>query len=290
MSSLSRLLSIAVAIALTVVAVAGSAAALPQKSAKDDKLIAEAMELSKRFEAAFNSRNAEAAAACYWNDPRVTLIAPDGMVAVGMDAVRGLYAGFFGAAESLKLETIDGTFVVHGDVVQFMGRVRVTEKMKGAAERTYTLRATDWRRKVGGAWVFVYDSVSVEPAPAGAKTLYQRLGGYDAIAAVIDEFIKRMDGDPKMKRFLTGLSQDSAGRLRQHIVDQFFDDAGTPWIYTGRDMKTAHKGMGISEDDWNTAAGHLVASLDKFNVPETEKKDLLAIVASVKGDIVEKVH
>ncbi len=288
MSSLSRCFAIAAAIALTVVTAAGSAAALPQKSSKDDKLIAEAMELSKRFEAAFNSRNADAAAACYWNDPRVTLVAPDGTVAVGMDAVRGLYTGFFGAAESLKLETIDGTYVAHGDVVQWSGRVRVTEKMKGAAERTYNLRATDWRRKIGGTWVYVYDSVSMEPAPAGAKSLYQRLGGYDAIAAVIDEFIKRMGTDPKMARFLGGLSQDSAGRLRQHIVDQVCAAAGGPCVYTGRDMKTSHKGMGISEDDWNAAAGHLVASLDKFNVPEKEKNDLLAIVSSVKGDIVEK--
>ena len=288
MSSLSRCFAIAAAIALTVVTAAGSAAALPQKSSKDDKLIAEAMELSKRFEAAFNSRNADAAAACYWNDPRVTLVAPDGTVAVGMDAVRGLYTGFFGAAESLKLETIDGTYVAHGDVVQWSGRVRVTEKMKGAAERTYNLRATDWRRKIGGTWVYVYDSVSMEPAPAGSKSLYQRLGGYDAIAAVIDEFIKRMGTDPKMARFLGGLSQDSAGRLRQHIVDQVCAAAGGPCVYTGRDMKTSHKGMGISEDDWNAAAGHLVASLDKFTVPEKEKNDLLAIVSSVKGDIVEK--
>lgn len=288
MSSLSRCISIALAIVLTAVAAAGSAVAQPQKPSKDDKLIADAMELSKRFETAFNSRNADAAAACYWNDPRVTLVAPDGTVAVGMDAVRGLYTGFFSAAESLKLETIDGAYVAHGDVVQWSGRVRVTEKMKGAAERTYNLRASDWRRKIGGTWVFVYDSVTVEPAPAGAKSLYQRLGGYDAIAAVIDEFIKRMDGDPKMKRFLGGLSKDSAGRLRQHIVDQVCAAAGGPCVYTGRDMKTSHKGMGISEDDWNTAAGHLVASLDKFNVPVTEKNDLLAIVSSVKGDIVEK--
>lgn len=288
MSSLSRLLSIAMAIALTVVAAAGSAAAQPQKSPKDDKLIAEAMELGKRFETAFNARNAEAAAACYWNDPRVTLIAPDGAVAVGMDAIRGLYAGFFGMAESLKLETIDGTYAVHGDVVQWSGRVRVIEKMKGAAEQTYILRASDWRRKIGGTWVYIHDSVTPEPAAAGARTLYQRLGGYDAIAAVIDEFIKRMDADPKMKRFLVGLSQDSAGRLRQHIVDQVCAAAGGPCVYTGRDMKTSHKGMGITEDDWNAAAGHLVASLDTFHVPDMEKKDLLAIVSSVKGDIVEK--
>ena len=288
MSSLSRYLTIALSVVLSITASVGSANAEPQKSAKDDKAILEAMELTRKFEAAFNARNAEAATACYWNDPRVMLVAPDGTVAMGIDAVRGLYTGFFAAAESLKVEQVDGMYIVHGDVVQWVGHVRVTEKMKGAPERTYLLRANDWRRKIGGTWVYISDTVSMEETPGATKSLYKRLGGYDAIAAVIDEFIKRMGSDPKMARFLTGLSQDSAGRLRQHIVDQVCAAAGGPCVYTGRDMKTSHKGMGISEDDWNAAAGHLVASLDMFNVPATEKNDLLAIVSSVKGDIVEK--
>lgn len=288
MTLLSRTLTLAAAIAIALSASVASAAGAPQKLSKDDKSITENMELTKKFETAFNARNVDGAVACYWNDPRTTLIAPDGTIAVGVDAIRALYSGFFGAAESLKLETLDGMYVVHGDVVQWTGHVRVTEKMKGADARTYNLRATDFRRKVGGAWVYVYDSVTIEADASSARSLYQRLGGYDAIAAVIDEFIKRMDGDPKMHRFLAGLSKDSAGKLRQHIVDQVCAAAGGPCIYTGRDMKTSHKGMGISEDDWNTAAGHLVASLDKFNVPATEKNDLLAIVSSVKADIVEK--
>lgn len=123
---------------------------------------------------------------------------------------------------------------------------------------------------------------------AKEKSLYQRLGGYEAIAAVVDEFVGRLVNDPQFARFFVGLSNDSKKRVRQHIVDQFCAAAGGPCLYTGREMKTSHQGLGITEADWNAAAKHLVATLDKFKVPKKEQDDLLAFVSSVKKDIVEK--
>lgn len=124
-------------------------------------------------------------------------------------------------------------------------------------------------------------------APAGTS-LYARLGGYDAIAAVVDEFIGRLATDPQFTRFFAGHSQDSIHRIRQLIVDQFCQVTGGPCAYIGRDMKTTHKGLGISEADWNASVKHLIASLDKFKVPEKEKGELLAITGKLKDDIVEK--
>jgi len=60
------------------------------------------------------------------------------------------------------------------------------------------------------------------------------------------------------------------------------------FLYTGRDMKATHGGLGITEDDWNAAAAHLVESLDKFKVPKTEKDELVAFVMTLKKDIVDK--
>jgi len=120
------------------------------------------------------------------------------------------------------------------------------------------------------------------------RSLYQRLGGYDAIAAVVDDFVGRLVNDPQLARFFGGHSTDSKKRIRQHIVDQFCAAAGGPCIYTGRTMKDSHVGLNISEADWDAAAKHLVATLDKFKVPEPEKKELLAFVTSLKADIVEK--
>ena len=120
------------------------------------------------------------------------------------------------------------------------------------------------------------------------KSLYDRLGGYNAVALVVDDFIGRLVADKRFSKFFVGHSTDSLKKIRQHIVDQFCAAAGGPCLYTGRDMKTTHAGLGITEDDWNAAAAHLVESLDKFKVPKAEKDDLLAFVVTLKKDIVEK--
>jgi hemoglobin len=120
------------------------------------------------------------------------------------------------------------------------------------------------------------------------KSLYERLGGYNAVAAVVDDFVGRLVADRQFERFFAGHSNDSKKRIRQHIVDQFCAAAGGPCVYTGRTMKDSHAGLGITEADWDAAAKHLVAALDKFKVGEQEKNDLLAFVTSLKGDIVDQ--
>jgi hemoglobin len=114
------------------------------------------------------------------------------------------------------------------------------------------------------------------------------VGGYDALALVVDDFIVRLATDKRFERFFAGFSNDSKQRLRQHILDQFCKAAGGPCVYLGRDMKTTHGGLGITEADWDAAAKHLVAAMDKYKVPQAEKDELMAFVATQKKDIVEK--
>ncbi|HST19706.1 MAG TPA: group 1 truncated hemoglobin [Blastocatellia bacterium] len=120
------------------------------------------------------------------------------------------------------------------------------------------------------------------------NSLYKRLGGYDALAAVTDEFIKALATDPKLGRFFVGASDNSKMRIRQLVVDQLCAATGGPCIYIGRDMKTSHKGLGITEEDWNIAVNHLVKTLTKFKVPEKEQKEVAAALMGLKADIVEK--
>jgi len=120
------------------------------------------------------------------------------------------------------------------------------------------------------------------------KSLYQRLGGYDALAAVTDDFIGRLATNKQLTRFFGGLSDDSKGKLRQHVVDLLCQTTGGPCIYTGRDMKTSHKGLGITDADWEAAVKDLNGTLDKFKVPKPERDEVLAAISGLKKDIVEK--
>jgi hemoglobin len=120
------------------------------------------------------------------------------------------------------------------------------------------------------------------------KSLYERLGGYDAIAKVVDEFIGRLVADQRFKKFFVGHSEDSLKKIRMHVIDQLCSAAGGPCNYTGREMKTSHHGLGITSEDWDASAKHLVESLDKFKVPKAEKDELLAFVSTLKKDIVDK--
>ncbi len=119
------------------------------------------------------------------------------------------------------------------------------------------------------------------------KSLYARLGGYDAIAAVVDDLVQRLAADPKLGRFWAHRGADGIRREKQLIVNFIVDRAGGPLFYSGRDMVTAHKGMKISEDDWGTFMNYLRDTLEKFKVHDREKSDVTAFMESLKATMVE---
>ncbi len=119
------------------------------------------------------------------------------------------------------------------------------------------------------------------------KTLYRRLGGYDVIAAVIDDLFGSLRADPRFARFGMGRSMDSHHRARQLLVDQVCNLAGGPCFYTGRDMKTSHVGLGITEAEWEANLQYTAAALRKNGVPEREQAEVLALFTRYKAEIVE---
>ncbi len=119
------------------------------------------------------------------------------------------------------------------------------------------------------------------------KSLYERLGGYDGINAFTDDLLPRLQGDSQLGRFWQHRGDDGIAREKQLLVDYLCANAGGPMLYTGRDMKTSHKGMNISESDWAIFIEHAGATMDALQVPQQEREDVAAFVTSLKGDIVE---
>jgi len=119
------------------------------------------------------------------------------------------------------------------------------------------------------------------------RTLYERLGGYDAITAVANDLLPRLQADPQLGRFWAHRGEDGLKREKQFLIDFLCASAGGPVYYRGRDMLLVHRGMRISESDWNVFLGHAAAALAKFKVPEAEQRDFAAFVQSLRKDIVE---
>lgn len=119
------------------------------------------------------------------------------------------------------------------------------------------------------------------------KSLYHRLGGYDAIAAFVDDLLPRLTADPQIGVYWKGKCKDSMKKDRQLVVDFLCAATGGPVTYLGRDMKTSHEGLGISGSDWDIFVQHSVASLGDLGVAEKEKAEFLSAAAALKGDIVE---
>lgn len=123
--------------------------------------------------------------------------------------------------------------------------------------------------------------------PDAAKTLFERLGGYDAISAVAGDILPRLQGDPQLARFWAHRGADGVAREKQLLIDFLCAAAGGPVYYRGRDMALCHRGMRISESDWNTFLGHAAATLAKFRVPDAEQREVVTLVQSLKKEIVE---
>lgn len=121
------------------------------------------------------------------------------------------------------------------------------------------------------------------PAAPGGPSLYERLGGLDAIRLVVDDFGARLAGDTSIAPLFRGVDLDNVKRL---LVDQICEATGGPCVYRGRSMREAHQGLNITARQWDATIAHLVASMSRYNVPQREQQELLRALAPMRGDIV----
>ena len=122
---------------------------------------------------------------------------------------------------------------------------------------------------------------------AHEKTLYERLGGYDAVSAVVDDFAGKLFSDPVVGARFFGMSDDSREGFRQKNKNLVCNVTGGPCKIISRSAAKTHGGLSIKASEFDIVVQHLVDTLNKFKVPEKEHKELLAIIGTLRPDIVE---
>jgi hemoglobin len=138
------------------------------------------------------------------------------------------------------------------------------------------------------------DKSKMSKADAKGATLWSRLGGEPAVKAVVHDFVGRGAANPKVNFTRVGKPNEwkptpkDLEKLEVRLVEFISENTGGPLKYKGKDMVTVHKGMQITNDEFDALAADLGASLDKFKVPKKEKDELIAVVASTRGSIVNK--
>ena len=116
------------------------------------------------------------------------------------------------------------------------------------------------------------------------KSLYDRLGGLDAITAVTESWVARVGGDDRANGKFVRTDID---RLKKEVIDQLCEATGGPCSYTGRTMQETHDGMAVTAGEFDVVMQHLDATLDELNVPKTERDELVGLLRPMRGDIVE---
>ena len=116
-------------------------------------------------------------------------------------------------------------------------------------------------------------------------SLYERLGGYDAIASFAHTLLDRLEADDKLGRFWAHRGADGKARERQLLIDYLVHVTGGRMVYTGRDMRSSHEGMGIDDEDWKRFIAHIGATAGELGVGEREGGEVLAFLDTIKADV-----
>ena len=119
------------------------------------------------------------------------------------------------------------------------------------------------------------------------RSLYERLGGYDAISAVVDVFLTKVWEDPVVGRFFVGMGTDTRNQLRQKNKNLMCASTGGPCKKINRPLGEAHVGLGITDKEFDIVAGHLVTTLKEFKVPQKEFDELMTKVGGLRDYVVE---
>ncbi|MFQ5549449.1 MAG: DUF4440 domain-containing protein [Woeseia sp.] len=236
------------------------------------------------WQSAFDARDSAALAAIYAEDG--ALMPPNSDTLIGRAAIEAFWADF--QASGIGGEIKDTEAYAHGDVGYKVGTYTISDADGATVDEGKYVEI--WRY-IDGTWQMHRDifnsnlplSAPESEADSKQKTLYQRLGGYDVVAAILDNWGPRVFDDPELSLFLADIDEEMGTKGRELALDLLCDLTGGPCVYTGRDVKMVHTRVGITDEHWQSVLEYMEQTLDELNIADDEKTDFIAIIASLGG-------
>ena len=213
-------------------------------------------------------------------------MSPNSEMVTGQAAIEDFWREVLASGIDLGVARTTNLYA-HGDVGYEVGTYAVTDP-DGAFDEGKYIRV--WRHG-DGKWQLqhvIWNSDLPLSAPesdsdSDQKTLYQRLGGYDVVAAILDNWGTRVFDDPELSLFLTDIDEEMGEKGRELALDLLCDLTGGPCVYTGRDVKMVHKEVGITDEHWRSVLEYMGETLGEMNIGDDEKTDFIAIIAGLGG-------
>ena len=235
-------------------------------------------------QSAFDARDPAAIAATYAEDGAV--MSPNSETMTGHAAIEEYWRNVLASGIDLGVAKATDVYA-HGNDGYEVGTYAVTD-LSGTTDEGKYVRI--WRFS-NGKWQLQHViwnsdlplSASEPESESDQETLYQRLGGYDVVAAILDNWGPRVFDDPELSLFLTDIDEEMGTKGRELAMDLLCDLTGGPCVYTGRDVKIVHQGVGITDEHWQLVLEYMGQTLDELNIGENEKTDFIAIIAGLGG-------
>jgi hemoglobin len=245
--------------------------------------------LDKRAMEAFVRKDINTIMSFYWRSPSLVVVFPYGTVITGWDNVKAGLAEFLGMVDAIEFTDEHTEYRVIGESVVAFGTAKFRIRTTDGRVEEGDLITTNIRQKMGKEWVVTHEHMSMPvpmTGPQPTDSLYKRLGGYDAIAELTDDLFAHMKADAQLGALIRGVNESHFKKIRQLKIEMFCEAAGGPCTYTGANMDTAHAGLGIKDGDWRRFIELLDQSLERFQVPQRERGEVKAFLASLRPLIV----
>ena len=246
--------------------------------------------LDQRYLDAYQHLDVASMMNLYANSPDLIVVFPDGTQVRGWDDVRVGYTAFFSQYSQMRGELTETNYVPTPDGMLGFGKgyLYMTSR-NGIAEQRLDFRYTNYRVKRGGVWSLTVDTVqAVAYQPLPTDNLYTRLGGYDVISQVADDFVQRLLGDQQLSMYFGSISPTNQKQMRQRAIDGIASASGGPVVYVSHDEHPTPNAIPMSDPVWQHALGNLAVTCDKFRLPARERGELTQLVTGMKSQILEK--